>query len=185
MWSPSPSSASGAKHPKQPIGTAQDALQELLLPEPGCHSQEQNQGHEREERGGRERTITRKRLLMHGQTGQQTKHAHGPPRKSPKKLQIRSSTDQQPATNCGVRQGICSERTMRLHGANGPNQTHWPLSVRAPQWRIHGAAAAAGGQRREKEAMRVERAREMRRPGGDCCSTLSGRQRRGGFGKKS
>lgn len=99
---------------------------------------------ERRGEGGRERTITRKRLLMHGQTGQQTKHAPWAPRKSPKKLQIRSSTDQQPATNCGVRQGIRSERTTRLHGANGPNQTHWPVSARAPQWRSHGAAAAGG-----------------------------------------
>jgi len=48
-----------------------------------------DQGDEREERGEeegtgkggrRERTITRKRLLMHGQSGQGTKHGDGPPR---------------------------------------------------------------------------------------------------------
>jgi hypothetical protein len=111
----------------------------------------------------------------------------GPQENPPKKLQIRSSTDQQPATNSGVRQGICGERTMRLHGANGPNQN--PMACFRPCASGEDPRGGGGGGR-ETEAMLVggETERETTcRPGaggggGGFCSM---KQRRGGFGKKS
>jgi hypothetical protein len=138
------SSTSGAKHPKQPkpIRPAQtDAVQEggffcAAATQPDWHSQEQSRrATEREERrwkrererGRKGRTITRKRLLMHGQSGQSRKRntamGMGPPKTPAKWLRIRRLPDQQPATDCIAGSGRCLHSPVRLHGANGPDRT--------------------------------------------------------------
>lgn len=82
---------------------------------------------EERERGRRGRTITRKRLLMHGQSGQSRKRntamGMGPPKTPAKWLRIRRLPDQQPATDCIAGSGRCLHSPVRLHGANGPDRT--------------------------------------------------------------
>jgi hypothetical protein len=189
LWSPSPSSASGAKHPKQPIGTAQDALRELLSPEPGCHSQEQNKGQEREGRGGRERTDYHKEAAINARPNRAAKERRPwapkkiPPKSSKSGARLISNRRRIPGLG---RASAVSEPCAYMEPMDR-TKTQWPVSVRAPQGRIHGAAAAGGGRR--KRCWWGERPRERRPvdpgPGGGGGGLWGIKQRRGGFGKKS
>lgn len=134
---------------------------------------------ERRGEGGRERTITRKRLLMHGQTGQQTKHAPGPQENPPRssKSGARLISNRRRIAGLGRASAVSEPRAYME-----PMDRTKPIGL-FPPVRLSGGATGQRRQEeqgREKEPMRVERGEEMTR--GDCCSM---RQRREGFGKKS
>ena len=104
-----------------------------------------------EGRGGRERTITRKRLLMHGQTRQQTKHAPGPQENPPKssKSGARLISNRRRIAGLGWASAV-SEPCAYVE----PMDRTKPIGASAPQWRSHGAATGCGGGRRSRGGRR-------------------------------
>ena len=158
------SSTSGARHPKQPkpIRTAQaDAVDEVFAAatQPDWqHSQEQSRPRRRargERRGGGNREGRtegedyHKEAAINARPKRATRETRRwPPKKSVKRFQIRSSTDQRPATDCIAGSG----RASPVHSsAPTRSQTHWLL----PPGRLR-RRSGGRGHRRKKEATCVD-----------------------------